>query len=106
MKINNVLMAGAAVVFSFIVVGALLKRQFDDFNKDTPFEGFGAVGSLGNVTDKVSGGALSRFGSWLGETVTGFTDTRTLDELTETGAFTKPAVEPFDGTVFVPTGGE
>lgn len=84
MKTDQVIMAGVGVVFGFIVVGALLKRQILDFNKGTAFEGSGVVGSLGNVTDKLSGGILSRFGSFLGETISGVTDTRTLDELTET----------------------
>lgn len=40
-----------------------------EFNKDTPYEGSGAVGALGNVADKVSGGTLSAVGSSLGATL-------------------------------------
>ena len=46
--------------------GGDIRDAISDANKDTPFEGFGPVGTLGNITDAISGRQLSRFGSWLG----------------------------------------
>lgn len=41
-------------------------KAFTDFNKGTPYEGTGAVGTLGNVADQLSGGTLSAAGSAIG----------------------------------------
>ena len=35
-------------------------------NEDTPFEGAGVVGTLGNVTNQASGGILANIGSEIG----------------------------------------
>lgn len=72
-----------------LAIGFLARRQVSDaadaianVNVGTPFEGAGIIGTAGNIANKASGGTLARFGSFLGEFVTRFTDTRTLDELT------------------------
>lgn len=53
---------GAAVLGVLYVV----YKSLTDFNKGTPYEGTGAVGTLGNVADQLSGGALSSAGSAIG----------------------------------------
>lgn len=75
------------VIIGGVAVGLyLLDRltRIADINKDTPFENTGIVGTLGNVTDKASGGILSKAGSAIGEFFSGgFFDRRTIDELTQ-----------------------
>ncbi len=44
-------------------------KSFTNFNKGTPYEGTGAVGTLGNVADQLSGGVLSATGSAIGTTL-------------------------------------
>lgn len=58
---------------SVIVVGAILKQQaaqavdaIANINEDTPFEGFGVVGTAGNLTNQASGGILANIGSEIG----------------------------------------
>ena len=63
--------AGAVVVLftlDFLTrkAGGDIRDAISDANKDTPFEGFGPVGTLGNVTDTILFGVPSTFGSWLG----------------------------------------
>ena len=60
---------GVAVAVAGIVFRETVKEAataVSDINVDTPFEGTGVVGTLGNVTDAASGRQLSRFGSFLG----------------------------------------
>lgn len=55
--------AGALLVYWFG------RRAFDavaDINKGTPYEGAGVIGTLGNVTNAASGGALAEWGSAVG----------------------------------------
>jgi hypothetical protein len=68
---DAVLLGVAAVVFVGLVL--FLKKQAGDalkaaadVNKGTAYEGAGVVGTLGNVTNQVSGGLLGNIGSWLG----------------------------------------
>lgn len=85
------LLAVAGVVFVF---GVILKRQTVDavlrINEGTPFEGTGVVGSLGNVTNRASGGFLSRAGSRIGLFFSDIFDRRSLDELTNSGVTDNP----------------
>ena len=91
MKPNQLAVSILVAVTALVVVGVLLKTQAKaaigavaDINTGTPFEDTGIVGTVGNITDVASAGLLSRFGSFLGEKISGVTDTRTLDELTNT----------------------
>jgi hypothetical protein len=36
---------------------------------DTPYEGYGAAGVAGNVTNKISGGGFELVGRWIGQRV-------------------------------------
>lgn len=58
---------GIALAISAAAAWAI--SRFTNFNKGTPYEGTGAVGTLGNVADKLSGGALSSVGSKIGTTL-------------------------------------
>jgi hypothetical protein len=63
---NVVLLAGGA---AFVVVGFIgwqVYKKIRDFNKGTPYEGAGVIGTLGNATDKVLGGAPSAVGGAVG----------------------------------------
>jgi len=58
------------------VVGFALWYFWDslmNINKGTPYEGAGAVGTLGNVTDQLLGGAPSAIGSAIGVTLYNWT---------------------------------
>ncbi len=64
-----ILVAGAAVValtYFFRQQAADAVAAVAEINEGTPYEGAGALGTLGNVTDKASGGVLSRVGSGIG----------------------------------------
>jgi hypothetical protein len=54
-------LAIAGVVLALYVV-----NKFSNFNKGTPYEGAGAVGTLGNVANQVLGGAPAAAGSAVG----------------------------------------
>ena len=58
--------AGAMVLYFF---GRAIFSALKDFNKGTPYEGAGVLGTLGNAADKLSGGTLSAAGESLGETL-------------------------------------
>ncbi len=71
------------------MLGFLVRKQaaaavqaVSDVNVGTPFEGTGVVGTLGNVTDKASGGLLSDAGSAIGLFFSDLFDTRSVDDLT------------------------
>lgn len=64
-----VLIAGGMILF----IGFLIKQQaqaavqgVQDINVGTPFEGAGAVGTLGNFFNQLSGGVFARVGSAIG----------------------------------------
>lgn len=69
-NIAFVLLAAVAALFTvdFLTrkAGGDIASSIADINKDTPFEGAGLPGTLGNITDQLSGGTLSTFGSFLG----------------------------------------
>ena len=68
------LVAAITVVAGLFAIDFIVRRAGGDIagsvldiNEGTPFEDVGGVlGTLGNVTDKASGGAFSTFGSFLG----------------------------------------
>lgn len=69
---SDALLVGVVVV-SFIGLVLFLKKQASDaliaaanVNKGTQYEGTGAVGTLGNAADQVSGGALGAIGTAIG----------------------------------------
>lgn len=86
--LRNVLIGAGAVFAVVFIFSRNEKQKAEDaalgFTEDT-----GLIGTLGAATNRASGGTLARFGSFLGEFVTRFTDTRTLDDLT--GGPTQPA---------------
>lgn len=62
---------GAATVV--IVSGLLVKKAaaktvdvVSNINEDTPFEGFGPIGTLGHATDSLLFGLPSKLGSFIG----------------------------------------
>lgn len=59
---------GAVLAASFVLrkVAAAPVEAIANVNVDTPFEGFGAVGTVGNVTDKLSGGFFATIGGAIG----------------------------------------
>lgn len=66
------LLVGVGVI-GFIVLTLFLKKQaaaaidgINHFNDGTPYAGTGIVGSLGNVTNQLSGGVLADAGENLG----------------------------------------
>lgn len=68
----------SALIWGVIGVGALVVvyvvyKALTDFNKGTPFEGTGAVGTLGNITNQVLGGAPQAVGESLSETLFNWT---------------------------------
>jgi hypothetical protein len=71
MKAPAALQSKEGQLLALGIVGALvlywLVKKLTDFNKGTPYAGTGAVGTLGNVTDQLSGGTLSAFGQWIGD---------------------------------------
>lgn len=64
-KQKKVLFYGGALLAGVALVSWLINR-FTNFNKGTPFENTGAVGTLGNVTNQVLGGAPQAIGEKLG----------------------------------------
>lgn len=69
-----VLVGGFVAYFLFTKLGGAIGEgakkaaaAVGNINAGTPYEGYGVVGTAGNAADKLTGGALSRFGSWLGE---------------------------------------
>ncbi len=73
MNAKNIITVAAtaiAVLFAldFLVrkAGGDIVESIADINKDTPFEGFGVVGALGNVTNRASGGFYASLGSAIG----------------------------------------
>ena len=69
---NIVAIAAAAIAVLFTLnflvrkTGGDIATSIADINKDTPFEGAGVVGAVGNITNQLSGGTLAQFGSFLG----------------------------------------
>lgn len=97
-NLNLVLLAGLALG------GYYAFKRLDaktDINRGTAFEGTGAIGTLGNITDKASGGILSRFGRAVGDLLDPV-NSKTLDELTGTNA---AKVSASDGNGSVGFGG-
>ncbi len=79
------------------MLGFLVRKQaaaalqaVADVNVDTPFEGTGVIGTLGNITDKASGGILSNVGSAVGLFFSDIFDTRSVDDLTGAGFTDSP----------------
>lgn len=63
-----VIYLGVAIVGLYIAK-EVVKNSADaitTFNDGTPFEGAGVVGTVGNITNKASGGILARIGSSIG----------------------------------------
>lgn len=82
MKIDTNLLIVAALAIG----GWYAFKKLDEaanINRGTAFEGAGAVGTLGNVTDQISGGFFSRVGRGLGDLLDPV-NRKTLDELTGT----------------------
>jgi hypothetical protein len=72
---RSAMIAGGVLAAGVVVY--LLSRKLKDaaadaveavanVNEGTPYEGWGAVGTLGNITNRLSGGVLERFGEWIG----------------------------------------
>ncbi len=61
---NSLLILGAAGVGVFVVFKLLDKAL--NFNKGTPYEGAGAVGTAANIANQVSGGVLAKAGAAFG----------------------------------------
>ena len=79
------------VLGSLFVLGGFLFLSRNAAQKAVDVEaGFtdipGPIDEIASVTNRLSGGLLARFGSFLGESISGFTDDRTVDELTGTDA--------------------
>lgn len=58
-----------AIYFLLGKVGEVAGAAVDavkNVNEGTDYEGAGAVGTLGNAANQLSGGVLADFGSWLG----------------------------------------
>jgi hypothetical protein len=69
----NVAVAGAVILVGYFLLRNLAEEAVSEgaaaiagVNKDTPFAGFGAVGTLGNAVNRVLGGAPAKIGSYLG----------------------------------------
>ena len=79
--VRNLLLGAGA-----LVAAVLIFRRSDERKAEDAALGFteipGPVDELGAAANRLSGGTLARFGSFLGEFVTRFTDTRTVDDLT------------------------
>jgi hypothetical protein len=58
--------AGGLVVYLLWNKVAAAGKAALNVNKGTPYAGAGVVGTLGNVTNQVSGGVLSSLGDWIG----------------------------------------
>lgn len=89
-KQKKVLFYGGAIVAGLAVVSWLLNK-FTNINKGTPFEGAGAVGTLGNVTNQVLGGAPQAIGERIGGaladlTLDDFDDVTYIFTMVDTGA--------------------
>lgn len=69
-NIVTIALAAVAVLFAldFLVrkTGGDIAESIAEINQDTPFAGTGVVGTVGNITNKLSGGTLAQFGSFLG----------------------------------------
>lgn len=65
----GVIVAGVVLYVITQKLGKAAAEAVDNFNKDTPYEGSGVVGAVGNVTNKVSGGVLGSIGDWLGSAI-------------------------------------
>lgn len=68
--------SGASKALPWLIGGGIvaavvwyLWNRFGNYTKDTPYEGFGAVGALGKATDDLAGGKLSQAGSAIGQTL-------------------------------------
>lgn len=77
-------------------------KAVGEVNKGTPYEGAGVVGTLGNVTNQVSGGFFERIGSSIGGALADLKDAAT--RRTETApapiTFTPRSAEVSSGSKF------
>jgi hypothetical protein len=65
----GVLVVGALIYFFGKRAAAVVTDAVDAIgkvNEGTPYEGAGVVGTLGNLTNQISGGSLQSFGEWIG----------------------------------------
>ncbi len=65
MKISKPLLVVAGVGVTIALV-SWLASKFSNFNKGTPYEGEGGLGTLGNVTNQLLGGKPQLLGDYLG----------------------------------------
>jgi hypothetical protein len=87
---SQALIIGAAVAAIAGVLYAVSK--FLDFNKGTPYEGAGAIGTLGNATNQILGGAPAAVGSAIGTTLYNLTHSDQLNLIDYTFTFvSKPS---------------
>lgn len=83
-----------------LVAGVFIFRRSDAQKQEDAALGFtdipGPIDELGAAANRVSGGTLARFGSFLGEFVTRFTDTRTVEDLTRDSKINDTPTQPVD----------
>lgn len=92
----GVLVAGLVVYFfgRKTIAGAV--DAVSNVNAGTPYEGGGLLGTLGNITNRASGGFLERFGSWLGGSIYDVVHKHTLDPNQRATSSTAPATRAED----------
>lgn len=72
MNPTKIILAIVGAVAALFAVDFIVRRAAGDIadtldiNEGTIFEDTGPVGVVGNITDKISGGLLSTFGSFVG----------------------------------------
>lgn len=71
-KLNAAQMSSAVWIglgVAALGVAYVVYKSFGKFNEGTPYEGTGAVGTLGNIANQVLGGAPADIGSAIGTTL-------------------------------------
>lgn len=72
MVVAGVAAAGLVIYFFGRKISTAASAAVDavqNVNQGTPYEGYGALGTLGNLTNTISGGVFQRIGESLGESI-------------------------------------
>lgn len=87
-----------------------LLDKFTGFNKDTPYEGHGAIGTAANIANMASGGALATVGAWAGRQLYDWTNPNTTGSMLfyrialPSGGFASVGSDQIKGGVFTHNG--